>query len=103
MRSKSQACVVGDHSSIVLRVGCWVLDDPNEVVYPVFFVVRYDEGGLWQHLTEFRKVWVRGLAGNGLEFLERFGKEGRNVVGKHVVFDVVAAVGGGTAAGGDIH
>ena len=32
------------------------------------------------------------MAGNGLEFLERFGEEGRNVVGQRGVFEVVASV-----------
>ena len=37
---------LGGSGGVVRRVGCRVLYDPDEVVYPVFLVVRYDKEDL---------------------------------------------------------
>ena len=56
------------------------MDHPDEVVDPVLLVVRDDEKGLEKYLAEFCEVAVRVLARDGLEFIERFGKEGGDAV-----------------------
>ena len=83
----------GECSGIVRNVCRQVLYEPNEVVCPVFLSLWYDKECFRQHIVEFREWRVHDLASNGLEFLECFGKEGRYVVKKHGMFDVMASVG----------
>ena len=79
------------------------MDEPDELMYTDFLVVRNDKEILWQQFAKFCKVWVRGMAGDSIEFSEHFGKEGGNFIRQHVLFDVLSAVSVDTAEDGDIH
>ena len=52
---------------------------------PVLIVVRNGDEDLGKYLEEFREMWVCGLARDGLNIFERFGKEGVYVVGQNCV------------------
>ena len=93
----------GECGGIVQRVCFRVLYYPNDVISPVFLFVRDTEKDLWQHLAEFCEVWVRGLAGSGLEFLKRFGKEGRISLGSMLYLTWWPSWTVGTDSGDDIH
>ena len=52
---------------VIHHVSHLVLDETDEVVDPVFLVVRDYREDLVKYLAEFREMGVRGLAGDGLK------------------------------------
>ena len=83
----------GEFGGVIRHVSWRILDDTDKVVDSVFLVIRNDEEDLGQYIAEFHEVGVRGLAGDGIEFLERFIKEGVDVVRHHCVHEEVDEVG----------
>ena len=60
---------MGERGIVISRVCCRFLDNPDDVVYPIFLVL-WDYGeDLIKNLAEFCEMRIHGLVINELEFL----------------------------------
>ena len=83
----------GKHGGVICHISCHILDETNEDVDPIVFVVRDDKKDLGYYLAELRKVGVRELVGDGIDFFGIFDEEGGDVVRHNCVHKGVDAVG----------